>query len=680
VASPLDPASLNLKVGFEIHQQLATKGKLFCNCSCEEANEYDNSFVFVRRLRPTQSELGAYDPAAMFEFSKMHTVEYRAPPSSSCLVEADEEPPHEINRDALETAMIFSLALHSKVMDEIHVMRKIVIDGSNTTGFQRTMLVASGGYFDVAGKRVGVQSICLEEDAAKLIGEEKGVRKFGLDRLGVPLVEIALEPVMGRTSEIMQVALTLGRLLRASKRVARGLGSIRQDINISVQDGPVVEVKGVQQLDQLVKVIEHEMWRQYGLILIAQKLKEKNIDIKKVGDRIDDVSDILSNNASRIVKKILESGGRIMSIKVPGFAGMIGFEPYADIRLGRELGKLVKFYDIDGVFHSDELPNYGITEENILAVKQRLQMNEGDAFIILGGPTDKIKFASEAIIRRLKAAVNGVPAETRAATPDGKTVFLRPRPGVARMYPETDILPIAITDLMLASLADKVPRQWDEIVDSIAKKYNLNKKQASQIFDSDYLNAFEEIANETKIEPTFIAAKLTEDLTSLQRQGLDASLLTNKDIRNVFKELDKGSIPKEAVIMLFQELIKAYSRTKKCENCKIGTMRPELAKVTDEFRPYKCDNCGRRDIVAIVNEHIDIDEAIQAIGASSISDEELSKGLDRIISNNMAIIKEKGMNALSTLMGRAMAEYRGKAGGQKVNAMLKDKMSKMVNK
>ena len=680
MASPLDPASLNLKVGFEIHQQLATKGKLFCNCSCEEANEYDNSFVFVRRLRPTRSELGAYDPAAMFEFSKMHTVEYRAPPSSSCLVEADEEPPHEINRDALETAMIFSLALHSKVMDEIHVMRKIVIDGSNTTGFQRTMLVASGGYFDVAGKRVGVQSICLEEDAAKLIGEEKGVRKFGLDRLGVPLVEIALEPVMGRTSEIMQVALTLGRLLRASKRVARGLGSIRQDINISVQDGPVVEVKGVQQLDQLVKVIEHEMWRQYGLILIAQKLKEKNIDIKKVGDRIDDVSDILSNNASRIVKKILESGGRIMSIKVPGFAGMIGFEPYADIRLGRELGKLVKFYDIDGVFHSDELPNYGITEENVLAVKQRLQMNEGDAFIILGGPTDKIKFASEAIIRRLKAAVNGVPAETRAATPDGKTVFLRPRPGVARMYPETDILPIAITDLMLASLADKVPRQWDEIVDSIAKKYNLNKKQASQIFDSDYLNAFEEIANETKIEPTFIAAKLTEDLTSLQRQGLDASLLTNKDIRNVFKELDKGSIPKEAVIMLFQELIKAYSRTKKCENCKIGTMRPELAKVTDEFRPYKCDNCGRRDIVAIVNEHIDIDEAIQAIGASSISDEELSKGLDRIISNNMAIIKEKGMNALSTLMGRAMAEYRGKAGGQKVNAMLKDKMSKMVNK
>jgi glutamyl-tRNA(Gln) amidotransferase subunit E len=165
VASTLDSASLNLKVGFEIHQQLATKNKLFCNCSCEEAKEYDSSFV--RKLRPTQSELGAYDPAAMFEFSKMRTVEYHAAFGSSCLVEADEEPPHDVTKEALETALIFSLALHSKVMHEIHVMRKIVIDGSNTSGFQRTMLVASGGHLDVAGKRIGVQSICLEEDAAK---------------------------------------------------------------------------------------------------------------------------------------------------------------------------------------------------------------------------------------------------------------------------------------------------------------------------------------------------------------------------------------------------------------------------------------------------------------------------------------------------------------------------------
>lgn len=628
----IDPASLDLKVGFEIHQQLATRSKLFCNCSCEEAQKYDRSFV--RRLRPTQSELGAYDPAAMFEFSKMRTVEYHASFGSSCLVEADEEPPHDVSKEALETALIFSLAFHSKVMDEVHVMRKLVIDGSNTTGFQRTMLVASGGHLDVAGKRVGVQSICLEEDAAKLIGDEKGVRKFGLDRLGVPLVEIALEPVTGKPDEIMQVALTLGRLLRASKRVARGLGSIRQDVNISVQNGAVVEVKGVQQLDQLVKVIEHEMQRQHGLIQIAQRLKERKVDTSKVGDKIEDVTDILGRAESKIVKKILDGGGIFRALRAPGFAGMIGFEPYPDIRIGKELGKLVRFYDLDGVFHSDELPNYGITEQEIAAVKSKLQAGDGDAFVIVGGPKDKVGFASDAIIRRLQAAANGVPAETRAATPDGKTVFLRPRPGAARMYPETDIPTIPVTETMLNALAEKVPRSWDEVLKSLMKKYNLNEKLAKEIFDSDYIGVFEEIANSTKVQPTFVASKLTEDLVSLQRQGLDASALTDGMIKDIFSRLDSSSIAKESVIVIFEKLMKNEAKT--------------------------------------------VDEAIKAAGVSSISDEELGRGLDRIINDNMAVVKEKGMNALSTLMGRAMSEYRGKADGQKINAMLKDRLQKLV--
>jgi glutamyl-tRNA(Gln) amidotransferase subunit E len=628
----IDPASLDLKVGFEIHQQLATRTKLFCNCRCEEAQKYDRSFV--RKLRPTQSELGAYDSAAMFEFSKMRTVEYHTAFGSSCLVEADEEPPHDVSKEALETALIFSLALHSKVMDEVHVMRKLVIDGSNTTGFQRTMLVASGGQLVVAGKKIGVQSICLEEDAAKLIDDDKGVRKFGLDRLGVPLVEIALEPVMGKPDEIMQVALTLGRLLRASKRVARGLGSIRQDVNISVQNGAVVEVKGVQQLDQLVRVIEHEMQRQHGLIVIAEKLKERKVDVSRVGDKIEDITDILGKAQSKIVKKILDDGGLFRAIRVPGFAGMIGFEPYPDIRIGKELGKLVRFYELDGVFHSDELPNYGITEQEVAAIRSRLQIEGNDAFVIIGGPKDRVKFAFDAIIRRLQAALDGVPAETRAATPDGKTVFLRPRPGAARMYPETDIQTIPIADSMLKVLLDKVPRSWDEIVDSLAQKYDLNKKLASQIFDSEYLGLFEVIANTTKVQPTFVASKLTEDLTSLQRQGLDKLILTDGMIMDTFAKLDSGSIAKESVNIIFERLMKNEART--------------------------------------------VDEAIKASGVSSISDEELSKGLDRIINDNIAVVKEKGMNALSTLMGRAMTEYRGKADGQKINAMLEGKLQKLI--
>lgn len=627
-----DLAAIGMKVGFEIHQQLGTKSKLFCNCRCGEADKYTSTFM--RKLRPTQSELGAYDPAAMFEFSKMRIAEYHAAAGTSCLVEADEEPPHEVNPEALETALVFSLALHSRVMDEVHVMRKLVIDGSNTSGFQRTMLVASGGYLEVAGKKVGVQSICLEEDASKVLGDDRQARKYGLDRLGVPLVEIALEPVTGTPDEVMQVALTLGRLLRASKRVARGLGSIRQDVNVSIMGGAVVEVKGVQQLDQLIKVIEHEGTRQHGLVLIAQKLKERGVDVSKIGDRIEDVTDILAKAQSKIVKSIIDAGGIFKAARVPGFAGMIGYEPYPDIRIGKELGKLVKFYDLNGVFHSDELPNYGITEQEITAIRSRLQAGDNDAFVIVGGPSDRVKFASEAIIRRLQAAIDGVPAETRAATPDGKTVFLRPRPGAARMYPETDIPTIPVTGELLGSLKDKVPRPWDEIVDALAKKHGINKKLANQIFDSDYLQVFEEVVSSTKVQPTFVASKLTEDVTSLQRQGLDPVALTDAVITEVFAKLDAGKIAKESVIVIFEKLMKGDAKT--------------------------------------------VDEAIKAAGISSISDEELSAGLDRIINENMAIVKEKGMAALSTLMGRAMAEYRGKADGAKINALLKEKLEKLV--
>lgn len=626
-----DPATLGLKVGFEIHQQLATKSKLFCNCACKEAEKYDTTFV--RKLRPTQSELGAYDPAAMFEFSKMRTAEYHSAFGTSCLVEADEEPPHKVNPEALETALIFSLALHSKVADEIHVMRKIVIDGSNTSGFQRTMLVASGGHLDVAGKRVGVQSICLEEDAAKVLGENGQARKYGLDRLGVPLVEIALEPVTGRPDEITQVALTLGRLLRASKRVARGLGSIRQDVNVSVQGGAVVEVKGVQQLDQLVKVIEHEMARQHGLNIIAGRLKDVSEDA--IGDRVEDVTDIMNKSQSKVVKKILEArGATFRAIRAAGYAGMLGFEPYPGIRLGKELGELVRFYDLGGVFHSDELPNYGITQEEVDAVKERLRLSQSDAFVIVGGPEEKVGYAVDALVRRLKAALRGAPAETRAATADGRTVFSRPRPGAARMYPETDIPTIPVTQSALASLAGRVPRPWDEVVDSLAKKHGLNKKLASRIFDSDYLAVFEEIAASTKVQTTFVASKLTEDITSLQRQGLDPAALADEAILDIFKKLDEGAIAKESVVLIFEKLMKREAAT--------------------------------------------VDDAIRALGVSSISDEELGAALDKVIEDNMAAVKEKGMGALSMLMGRSMAVLRGRADGQKINAMLKEKLQRLV--
>lgn len=281
--SELQIEKIGLKVGLEIHQQLSTNKKLFCNCSPKETDEF--TLKFTRKLRAAKSELGKYDPAAIFESTKSKKMVYYYNPNSCCLVEQDEEPPHELDGDAKKIALLIASSLKSNIFSEIYPMRKMVIDGSNTSGFQRTMLISQGGYLNVEGKKIGVQSICLEEDAGKLLEDRENERDYSLERLGIPLVEIALEPVSASPSEMKRIALALGRLLRTTKKVTRGLGSIRQDVNVSINGGGVVEVKGVQQLDQLEKVVEYEAKRQHGLMKISEKLSKLNLEkISKEND------------------------------------------------------------------------------------------------------------------------------------------------------------------------------------------------------------------------------------------------------------------------------------------------------------------------------------------------------------------------------------------------------------
>ncbi len=469
--SELKIDDIGLKVGLEIHQQLSTNKKLFCNCFPAETDEFTSKFS--RKLRASKSELGEYDPAALFESTKSKTMVYYTNPGSSCLVERDEEPPHELDSDAKNIAVLISCALNSNIFGEIYPMRKIVIDGSNTSGFQRTFLVSQGGWIEVNGKKVGVQSICLEEDAAKLLKDKENVREFSLDRLGIPLVEIALEPVSSSPSEIRKIALTLGRLLRTTRKVTRVLGSIRQDVNVSVNNSGVVEVKGVQQLDQLEKVVEYEAKRQHGLLKIAQQIKQKQLEKISRQNDVYDIINLLKSCKSKIIQKAINDGASIHAIKIKNFAGMLSYSPYEGIRLGKELGQLVRFFGIGGIFHLDELPNYGIEKLDIEKIKEQLSISQNDSFIIIAGKDSKIDFAIDSIINRIEDAKSGVPAETRLATQSGETVFLRPRPGASRMYPETDIFPVKVTKEEIEFAKKNIPKSWHESLADLQKIINL---------------------------------------------------------------------------------------------------------------------------------------------------------------------------------------------------------------
>ena len=622
----IDFEKIGLKVGLEIHQQLNTNKKLFCKCRPIESDEYTEKFS--RRLRTAKSELGELDPAALFEKTKSKKISYYANSQSSCLVEKDEEPPHDLDYDAKKISLLISCMLESKIFSEIHVMRKTVIDGSNTAGFQRTMLVSQGGNLNVNGKKIGVQAICLEEDAAKLLKDEQDQRNYSLDRLGIPLVEIALEPVIAKPTEVKEIALTLGRLLRVTGMVKRGIGSIRQDVNISVMNSGVVEVKGVQQLDQLEKIIDYEAKRQYGLILIAEKLKKLSITISK--EDVFDITEVFKDCESKIIQNALKLKIKIKAILVRNFSGMFGFEPYPGIRLGKEIGQLVRFFGVGGVFHSDELPNYGINDSDVDNVKKYLKLVDGDGFLIIAGEDSKLDYAIDSIINRIKDAAQGVPAETRGATQDGETIFLRPRPGASRMYPETDIPSISVLPEEIKLAKENIPKSWNDSIAEIQQKYSLNSQLSEQIFDSEYLELFEKICKNKKNSPNFVASILCSSITNLQRKGFDAILLKPEHVIESFELLASDKIPKESLEIIFESIMS-----------------------------------GKSENVSI---------AMQSTDVSSIGEDELNDILDKIIQNNMDLVKERGENALVTLMGIAMKEVRGKASGKMVNALLRKKI------
>ena len=621
-----DSGQSGLLVGLEIHQQLACSTKLFCNCPPIKSEALP--YHFERRLRPAQSETGGVDPAAVFEFSKGKSNKYFWSPESSCLVEADEEPPHPLSLEGLDSALLVAKTLGSKVIDEVHVMRKIVIDGSNTGGFQRTAVVGLGGSIDVGGEKVGVQSVTLEEDAARILGEDSTSRQFALDRLGVPLVEVALDPVRGDPELVGKVALYLGRVLRSTGKVARGLGTIRQDLNVSLSGGKVVEVKGVQKLNLLPRVVEYERARQSALVTVAARLKERGV--KAVSCGITDVTEAAHNLGSRILRERASEGGKVVAVTARGLKGLLGWEPVPGFRLGKEVAEVARANSLGGIIHSDEFEHQGIPQQEEMLLRTLTGAGEDDAIVLLAGLSEQVDACAPRVVERLRVAVAGVPAETRAATDAGETRYMRPRPGSQRMYPETDIPNIGVTKRMLANLDKIVPQNWEARISKLAETYGLSEDIALKLYDSEMDGEFEALAGELKLEPSVVASTLVDLPIRLAREGVPEAALGLGMLSEVLRAVAHGEIAKEAI--------------------------PDVLKAV---------GAGNRDV----------EIAIRSLGLERADESKIRAVIESVLLRNAGLVREKGDAAFAQLMGEAMKELRGRADGAAVARNLKAKLS-----
>ena len=624
-----DYEALGLVAGLEIHQQLDTTTKLFCECPTTLREPDESTTTITRYLHPTKSELGELDEAALEESQVEREFEYLTY-DSTCLVEADDEPPHRVDDEAMAVALEIGQLLDMRAVDQVHVMRKLVIDGSNTSGFQRTMMVATDGEIETSEGPVGVEDLMLEEESAQRVVEtESGVR-YSLDRLGIPLVEIGTDPDIRSPAQAQEAAERIGMLLRSTGQVRRGLGTIRQDVNVSIAEGARVEIKGVQSLEDIEAIVRNEVGRQAELLDIADELDDRDAT---VGDP-QAVTEIFEGTDSGVIQGALTDGGDVWAVALPGFGGLVGREIQPDRRLGTEFSDHAKRHGAGGIFHTDELPAYGVTEGEVEALAEAVNLDPDavtgeeseDAVAIVADAPEIAEQSIEAVAERAETAMDGVPEETRDATEEATTRYLRPLPGAARMYPETDVPPVEPDPEEV-----ETPELLTEKTERYQEDFDLDAGLAEQVAYGKRWELFED-AVESGVDATLAAQTVESTVTEIRRDGAPVEHLTDDHFRAVFELLAENELAKEGV--------------------------PDLLAALAE------------------NPVLSAEEAAEQEDLGSAGEDEVREAVVTVVERNASQIEDEGMGAFSGLMGECMGELRGKADGDVVSDVLREEIQK----
>jgi len=616
-----------VKVGLEVHQQLAT-GKLFCRCPGELSEEIEGAFD--RRLRPASGEDHRVDVAAQYQAARGREYVYECGPSN-CLVEMDEEPPHPLDGAALEVALTFALLVGARPIDEVEVMRKIVVDGSNTSGFQRTALVAVGGAISVDGREYSIQSVCLEEDAARKVRESDGEVVYRLDRLGIPLVEVATGPDITSGPEARRVAEEIGALLRATRRVRRGIGTVREDLNVSTDGGSRIEIKGVQELSKIREYVDREEGRQRTLLAVRDELRRRGASVGPAEGV--DLAKLLGSVRSGPLAPAARTGGGVRALALPGFGGLLGPVDTSEERLGRELADQVRSVGLKGLIHSDELPGYGLDGPAVAAVRSRLGLGERDGFVVVADRSlDRLAVALRRVADRAQFALEGIPGETRDPLPDGKTRYSRPLPGRHRMYPETDVPPIPITADRLDRLRRSLPERPAETRARLEREHRLGAEVVRQLVYGGLVERFERLTS-LGHGAALVARLLTQDLPSLSGTGAEGFDPSDPLLDALLGAVDSGRISKEGIPAALGALAAGAST---------------------------------------------VDEAIAKAGLAGLSGDELKALVDRLVRSQEAMVRSRGREAFSPLMGDVMREVRGRRDGQEVAEALRRAIDRLL--
>ena len=576
---------MRIKCGFEWHVQIDS-GKLFCRCK-SEIKENKGYEEIKRLIRPSFGEEGRIDISAEFEGMKTRKITYKLFEDTDCLVDIDEEPPHEIDESALSTGVNLSCALNSYLLKNLVFMRKTIVDGSNTTGFQRTAILAVNGEFPFMDKKIKIDTISIEEDSARKETENGHETVYFLDRIGIPLIEIATGIIDTDENEAKEIAMQFGKFTRLFN-VKRGIGTIRQDVNLSIEGGKRVELKGFQNIREMDKVILNEARRQQSLIKIKN---ESGYLAKNLDGKTTDIKEVFNGTESNLVKNAVKNGKSIAGIKLEDLKGILGTYICENKRFGGEISDYLKVKLNYGIIHSDELPAYGITEDVKKSIAKKLGCGENDAFLFSICDRGYEEKTMETVKERIKNLLNDVPSEVRLVQEDNTTRFLRPMGGKDRMYVETDLPIIEIDSKTLEDGKNYIGMTVDSIKDSlgISDEFLDQLISARKLDEAMYLN------KKTGLPFSIIIQIAVEEWKYIKRKfGVE---INSSGMEDLLEKIKEGKIVRDAARVIMEEIalsgkqnIEEIIKNKKLEKRSESELKDEIKKLVRDGKIEKIDS------------------------------------------------------------------------------------------
>ncbi|GJQ62699.1 MAG: glutamyl-tRNA(Gln) amidotransferase subunit E [Melioribacteraceae bacterium] len=547
---------VGFKSGLEIHQLLLTEKKLFCRCPAGKYN-FEYNAEILRHMRPTLSELGEYDGTALMEFKTKKDIVYRINRESVCTYEMDDTPPFLINEQALDIALETAMLFNSNIVDELHIARKQYLDGSIPTGFQRTAIFSLNGEIPYKDRKISIIQQSIEEDSCREVSDIGHTRIYITDRLGMPLIETVTGPDMKTPREVAEVARICARVVRSTNKVRRGMGAAREDVNVSVEGGTRVEIKGVPKISTIPLLTYNEAKRQWNLLRLREELKDRGITPETFKAESADVTTLLKRPHYLPLKTAIYDGQRVMCVNLHGFKDLLHWETQTDTYFSKEISDRVRVIacltTLPNIVHSDSKSDT-LTSAEWALIKKHMNANESDTLVLVWGSEMDTDTAVKEITIRAKEATIGIPSETRQALDDGTNGFERILPGADRMYPDTDLPPKQITAERLEKIKKQLPEPiWER--ENWYRELKIPPDTIEELSIHPLAAVFKEAVEKMKIDPVLAAVVTIQWTKKLKKAGYDISLITDYMMREIFECYSSGIISREGIYLALKKSV-----------------------------------------------------------------------------------------------------------------------------